>query len=55
VLCDVDAKYNEYSPNMTVKARDVTQKSPYYGRKEWETLDKTNNPVAIYQRTVQKL
>ena len=54
MLCNVEAKYNEYSPNMTVKAGDVTHKSPYYGRKEWETLDK-NNPVDIYQRTVQKL
>jgi hypothetical protein len=47
MLCDVDAKYNEYRPNMTVIAGNVTQKSPYYGHKERETLDKTSNPVDI--------
>jgi hypothetical protein len=54
MICDVEAKYNEYRPNMTVKV-DVTQTSPYYGHKERETLDKTRNPVDIYQRTLQKL
>jgi hypothetical protein len=37
MLCDVGAKYNEYRPNVAVKAGDVTQKSPYYGHKKGDT------------------
>jgi hypothetical protein len=39
MLCDVDAKYNEYRPNKNVKAGDGTQELPYYGHKEREALD----------------